>query len=156
MHGRFGQPEYLPAVNGPQWKAYVADGKLEGECRRLAIRCNGIVQRSQDMSVSIASSRSVAVRLPVFAFPAWRASVDGVAQPYAFDKATGLVLVELAPGTHIVTLGWSRLPEEITGLWISAGALCILLGGLVFVRRRKNVVPPVLASSFETTSDTLL
>jgi len=149
MHGRFGQPEYMPAVHGPHWEAYVADGKLAGECRRLGIRCDVTSQRSHDMNVSIASSRSVAVRLPVFAFPAWRASVDGVTQPYAFDKDTGLLLVQLPPGTHVVALGWSRLPAEVTGLWISAGALCILLGSLAFFRRRTGEVQSALPSLSE-------
>ena len=148
MRGNFGQPEYVPAVARPQWKDYANDGKLPGECERLGIRCEAIRQRSHDLSVTVTTDRAVSLRLPLFAFPAWRASVDGVTQDYATDKETGLLLVQVPAGTHAVTLRWSRLPAETTGLWISAGALCILLGGLVFSSyRRTTVAQPVLSSS---------
>jgi len=153
MHGRFGQPEYLPAVHSPRWEAYVADGKLPGECKRLGIQCEAIRQHTHDLSTTITASQAVSVRLPVFAFPAWRASVDGVTQPYAVDKATGLLLVQVPPGTHLVTTSWSRLPSEVTGLWISAGALCILLGILVFSRKSKNGAQPVFSSPGKHTVD---
>lgn len=145
MTGNFGQPEYLPAVSGPRWKEYVADGKLGGECRQLSIGCNEINHRTHDFSVVIDTPRTVFVRLPVFAFPAWRVSVDGLAQASTADIDTGLVLVELPPGRHKVAMSWSRLPAEIIGLWISTGALVVLLGALAILRLRQchGAVQPV-------------
>jgi len=138
MTGSFGQPEYLPAVSGPRWKEYVADGKLVGECRRLEIGCSEINHRTHDFSVVIDTPRTVSVRLPVFAFPAWRVIIDGLAQASTADIDTGLVLVELPPGRHRVAMSWSRLPAEIIGLWISTGALIVLLGALAMLSLRQR------------------
>jgi hypothetical protein len=139
MSGRFGQPEYHPAVRGPHWQAYAADGKLAGECRRLAIRCAAIEQRTHDFSVVIDTQRAINVRLPVFAYPGWRVSVDGQVQAnLVADKETGLILVSLPQGRHVVALTWSGTPADITGLWISGGALCILLGALAISSLRQR------------------
>jgi len=145
MAGRFGQPEYVPAVRGPAWTRYLDDGKLEGECRRLGLACSALRQRSHDLSVVIETPRAASVRLPLFAFPAWEASVDGQAQPRAFDPASGLLQVNLAPGRHVVTVRWARLPAEVAGLWVSAAALLVWLGLLAVGRRRAALPAPEAA-----------
>lgn len=134
MTGRFGQPEYLPAVAGPGWKRYADSGKLDGECRRLDIACGELRHRTHDLSVVISTEKSVRVRLPLFAFPAWQASVDGQVQPYAVDKETGMFQVDLPAGRHQVVLRWVPLPAENIGKWISAATLC-LLAAVLFIQR---------------------
>jgi hypothetical protein len=127
MKGRFGQPEYHPAVRGPHWTQWVADGKLDGECRRLDIRCDALVQRTHGLSVTIETPRDVAVRLPVFAFPAWGLSVDGQPQALVADPDTGLPLVQLAAGRHQVALVWAGTPADAVGRGVSLAALAVLL-----------------------------
>lgn len=141
MEGRFGQPEYIPAVRGPDWKQYLEADKFVGECARLRIACSGAVQRTHDFSARIVTSAPVALRLPVLAFPAWRVAVDGAPVPLVADSATGLILVKLAPGEHRVTTTWSRMPAEVIGLWITGGAFLLLLGGLALARRRARQAP---------------
>lgn len=136
MQGRFGQPEYIPAVRGPDWKQYLETNKFVGECSRLRIDCSETVQRTHDFSTRIATSTPVQVRLPVLAFPAWRVAVDGAQVALTADPATGLVLVELAPGSHRVTTSWSHLPAQVIGWWISAIAFIVLLGVLFLARPR--------------------
>ena len=136
MEGRFGQPEYIPAVRGPGWKQYLETHKFVGECTRLGIGCSEMVQRTHDFSARIVTSAPVEVRLPLLAFLAWSVAVDGVPVALVADSATGLVLVKLEPGAHRVTTTWSRMPAEVTGLWISGIALMVLLGGLLAGRRR--------------------
>lgn len=131
MRGRFGQPEYLPAVQGPEWKRYVDSGMLEGECQRMAIVCSELRHRTHELSVMVATHKAVQIRLPMFAFPAWQASVDGKAQPYAVDKGTGLFQVNLPRGRHLVALRWVPLPAENTGYWISGVSLCLLAAVLL-------------------------
>lgn len=144
MSGRFGTAEYHPAVRGAEWKTYAENGKLPAECARLGIGCASIVHRSHDFSATIDTPRPVAVRLPLFAYPAWGVKVDGVPQPTVADKATGLILVELPPGRHVVTLAWVRMPSETVGIGISLAALFVLLGVLAWprLRRRKTPVQP--------------
>jgi hypothetical protein len=137
MQGRFGQPEYIPAVRGPEWKQYLETNKLMGECTRLKIECTDTVQRTHDFSFRIVTSVPVEVRLPVLAFPAWRVEVDGAPVALAADDATGLILVTLSPGEHRITLIWSRMPAEVIGLGITGSAFLALLGYLVIARQRR-------------------
>lgn len=125
--GRFGQPEYLLAARGPHWPEYVKAGALAGDCARLRIECTGIVKTSHGFAATITTPRPLSLRLPVFAFPAWQATVNGQPQAYHADKETGVITLDLAPGMHAVELRFGRLPAEITGFWISGGALCMLL-----------------------------
>jgi hypothetical protein len=141
MEGRFGQPEYIPAVRGPDWKQYLEADKFVGECTRLRIACSNTVQRTHDFASRIVTSVPVAVRLPVLAFPAWRVAVDGVPVALAADSATGLIVVKLAPGEHRITTAWSRMPAEVTGVWITGIAFLVLLAGLLVARRRADKGP---------------
>lgn len=136
MSGRFGQPEYVPAVRGPAWRQYLDAGKFDGECARLQIACGSTVQRSHDFATQVTNATAVSLRLPLLAFPAWRVEVDGRAVPLVADPATGLVQVTLAPGTHTVTTGWSRMPAENIGWAITGSAVVLLLGGAAWRRRR--------------------
>lgn len=141
MQGTFGQPEYLPAVRGPQWKKYVQDGMLAGECRRLGIECQATPDNdSHHFATVITTSEAVSVRLPRFAYPAWQLALDGTVQPLVAERATGVVVAQLPPGRHVVSLRWIGLPADRTGRRIALGALVILLGLFAygFVRRRKQ------------------
>jgi hypothetical protein len=134
MVGRFGQPEYIPAVRGPQWKQYLEADKFTGECARLHVDCSDTVQRTHDFSSRIVAADPVRLRLPVLAFPAWKVTVDGAPVTLVADKATGLILVALTPGEHRVMATWSAMPAQVAGWWIT-GAACLVLLGLVIVGR---------------------
>ena len=136
FNGRFGQPEYLLAVRGPLWIDYANAGALAGDCARLNIECSDVVQRSHAFTATIKTPRPLRLRLPVFAFPAWQATVNDQAKTVYIDKETGVIALDLAPGVHKVTLQFGRLPAEITGLWMSAGALLILLLLALHARRK--------------------
>ena len=138
--GRFGQPEYLLAVRGPLWKEYAAAGGLAHDCSRLEIACSNIVKRSHSFKVDIDTPRAVTVRLPIFAFPAWEATVNGQPQSVVIDRDTGLVALQLAPGRHQIALRFGRLPVEIAGLWVSAVAALVLACLFVLGRYRLDPV----------------
>lgn len=144
MMGRFGQPEYIPAVRGPAWQQYLEGDKWVGECARLKIECKDSVQHTHTFSTQIATAVPVAVRLPILAFPAWRVSVQGRPVELVADRTTGLILVELAPGMHRITVTWSRMPAEVIGLWITGSAFMILLGGTAIARWRGNGKAPAV------------
>jgi hypothetical protein len=124
--GRFGQPEYLLAVRGPLWQDYAKSGALAGDCARLGIGCRDIAKGSHSFAVTVDTPRALTLRLPVFAFPAWQASVDGRDQAFHVDQETGVIALDVGPGVHVLRLRFARLPAEVTGLWISALALGIL------------------------------
>jgi hypothetical protein len=135
MAGRFGQPEYLLAVRGPLWDDYTKNGMLAGECARLQIRCEEPAPRlTHAYTAVIDTPRTVTLRLPMVAFPAWGLVVDGAPQALRADPDTGLVRVDLTPGRHAVGLRWVGLPAERTGWLITLVAL-VALAVLLFLHR---------------------
>lgn len=146
VQGNFGQPEYVPAVARPAWKTYAENGKLPGECARLGLQCEAIQHRTHDFTATITAPQAVSVRLPLFAFPAWRVSVDGAQQANRPDADTGLVRVDVPAGRHVVTLGWARTKAETAGLWISAVALLVLAALMLWSRRNAAVPQAAVAS----------
>lgn len=139
LRGDFGQVEYLTANRGPHWDKYNASGGLVGECARLGVACREIATHSHASVVSISSDRPVSIRLPVFSFPGWRVSIDGAEQGIATDPDTGLLLVTVESGSHIVATRWGGTPAEPMAMFASlAAAVCLLIVFLlgIFVRRR--------------------
>jgi hypothetical protein len=143
MSGKFGQPEYIPAVRGPAWKQYLEAGKFAGECTRLGIGCSDTLQRTHEFSTSVSAVGPISVRLPLFAFPAWRVAVDGQPVSLAADSSTGLILVTLPAGEHRIAATWSRMPAEIVGWWLTAGAVLVLAAVMFSGRARRRRTPPV-------------
>lgn len=140
--GRFGQPEYLLGARGPQWKDYAENGSLARDCERLGLSCSGVEKRSHAFAVTVDAPRAVSLRLPLFGFPAWQATLDGKAHDWRLDPETGVILIDLPAGRHDVALRFARLPSEVAGLWISAGALLVLLVLVLLARRRTRDLAP--------------
>jgi hypothetical protein len=139
LQGEFGQVEYLTAQRGPHSDQYKANGGLAGECARLTIVCREIATNSHASAVSITADRAISIRLPRFSFPGWRVSVDGTEQSIAPDLDTGLLLVTLPSGRHIVATRWGGTPPEPTARLISLAASACLLAvflSRIFMRRR--------------------
>lgn len=142
MAGEFGQPEYLVAQRGKDWDAYNKAGKFAGECSRLGIECTIQLARSHEATVSITTARGAVVRLPIFAFPGWRLSVDGQARPIVADPLTGLIAVEVTAGTHQIHTRWGGVAAERIGNVVSLAAIIgvglYLCGGLIVRLRRSK------------------
>lgn len=156
MQGRFGQPEYIPAVRGPDWKAYLADGKLAGECARLEIVCNTSLRQTHAQTFVIETARPVSVRLPLLAYPAWAMTVDGERRPLTADPATGLALAQLSSGRHTVALSWAGLPAEAAGRTVSALACLVCLGWYLAARRRARAARRLSAPGTTAGSEGLM
>jgi hypothetical protein len=154
MGGRHGQNEYLLTVRGPHWKDYIANGKLAGECKRMAIVCTEEpVRHTHAFTTTIDTPHPVTLRLPIFAYPAWGVYVDDVAQPLVPDPDTGLVAVAVPAGHHVARLTWIGLPIEKRGTAVTFGALAFLAAilGLQWrkVRRRSS------SQDFESTASSV-
>lgn len=141
--GRFGQPEYQLGARGPQWRDYAEHGSLAQDCASAGVACTGVDKRSHAFSLTVDAPQAARLRLPLFGFPAWQATVDGRAQEWRLDPATGAIVLDLPAGRHDVALRFGRLPVEVTGLWISGAALLVLLALLLLARRRAGATPGV-------------
>ena len=131
-----GAREYDLRSAGPGWHSY-AKGGFERDCRRAGLDCKQLPPTGDHLVFQVNAPKPQLVRLPTFAFPAWRATVDGAAAPLETNQ--GMVAVMLSQGRHEVALTWRRLPEEIAGLWITllTAAAALWLGW----RQRKVPVP---------------
>ncbi|MGI8914919.1 MAG: hypothetical protein ACR2JY_14240, partial [Chloroflexota bacterium] len=104
---------------------------------------------SRQERFSVTRSQPGPVVLPVLAFPGWQAAIDG--RPVAAHPApaSGLISVDVAAGSHTVTLQFHDPPAARLGDIVSLVALLVALGlcavGWVGSRPRNNVEadPPV-------------
>ncbi len=125
-----GAPEYLPAQAGPQWREWAKSGGFAAEAAKAGIAILAKERGSGGYSWRLSCASQAEIRFPVFAFPAWRLSRNGVDLAYAVDRQTGLIQVKLPAGTQDLRLEWQGAPWEDAGRVISAAALAVLLMGL--------------------------
>jgi hypothetical protein len=125
-----GAPEYLPAQAGPQWREWARTGGFATEAAKAGIVILAEERGSGGYSWRLSCVSQAEIRLPVFAFPAWRLSMNGVESAYQIDRRTGLIQVTLPAGTQDLRLEWQGAPLEDAGRVISAAALAVLLMGL--------------------------
>jgi hypothetical protein len=132
-----GQAEYRLAGQGEQWEDYYRAGGLAAECRELMLACRTIETSSRLQAWSVSGAHPAHLRLPLFAFPAWRVTIDGAAASTASDPATGLISINLPAGAHRVAATWKRLGVERAGLVISG--LAVLGLAILALRRGSSV-----------------
>lgn len=143
MKGEFGQPEYLVAHRGNNWRQYNKEGQFAGECRRLGVHCEVLLRQSHSSAMWITSPHDATVRLPIFAFPGWLLLVDGLRQQIAADPETGLISVKISAGRHEVRTSWEGTLAERVGNRISIGGLALVIACIIFrtwFRRRSATV----------------
>lgn len=138
--GYSGVQEYELNWAKPAYVAYAHKG-FPGFCQDAGLRCEAPLRVESGMDFRITADRPTAVVLPIFHYPAWRIR-DGARQ-FATepDPDTGLVRVELSPGTHYLQLRWEATEVERKGLYGTLAGLAILilyaLGARAVARRRK-------------------
>jgi hypothetical protein len=103
--------------------------------RLAVVSGRGEVEIVRDVThLLVARSRAeteVAVRLRIFAFPGWQATVDGVPVPVRTDPATGGILLALPAGEHEVRVAFAATPIRRTGAIVTL--LTLVLGGAAWI-----------------------
>ena len=122
-----GQAEYRLVGQGEHWEDYYRAGGLAAECREQMLACRTIETSSRLQAWTVSGAHPAHLRLPLFAFPAWRVTIDGAAASTASDPATGLISVDLPAGAHRVAATWKRLGVERAGLVITGLAALALV-----------------------------
>jgi len=80
-------------------------------------------------------ARAGELRLPIFWFPGWWVSVDGVFQPAYPCAGTGVICTQVTSGTHAVAAEWRPTPIYHVG---SAISLVTLAGLMLWAASRKK------------------
>lgn len=108
------------------------------ECTAKHVVCQAGARRGRGMDWMIDASRPIALRLPIYCFPAWAVIVNGVSQTSSCDPQLALVSVNLRQGRSTVRVEWQMLPEEKTGLLLSLAALLGLVAMTVCQRIKRS------------------
>lgn len=133
----FSDSNMIPAVYGPDWRGYGKHGGLWGECKRLDVRCEILDNKPQGRRWRVVLPPGVSgptdLSLPAFAFPTWSVVVNGAQRERHVDPATGAIVAHLVPGSNVIELRWTPLPEERAG-WAVTGVSAVLLIALAAMR----------------------
>lgn len=131
-----GTPEYLLKWAKPAYADY-AKGGFAGECSRRNAVCSNAERSSSGLQWKVTTASDGPLVLPQFHFPAWAVTIDGNPVPHTIDPATGLISVDVPPGTHVIATRWVPTPAERYGAWLSVAALLGLLG-VASLRRHRS------------------
>jgi hypothetical protein len=100
----------------------------------------GSRQNARRWIIEVQAQSSCRIVVPQFWFPGWQASGSGLDKNFTVHSAreSGLVQIEVPPGTHSIDLRLSDLGPERIGRWVSLGSLCVLGLAAAFLRFRKK------------------
>lgn len=68
------------------------------------------------------------VRILVYYFPGWRATIDGISAPYRHSGRQGLIELDVPAGTHRIDLRMGATPPRRLGTLLAWGTVVVLLG----------------------------
>jgi uncharacterized membrane protein YfhO len=105
--------------------------------------CRALAATTNRQSWEIRTPGATYLRLPVFGFPAWQATIGGKPSRITRDSETGLIGIKVPAGTHVVMISWGRLPVEKAGLAIS---FATILGLALLAWRRRRASEASLGS----------
>jgi len=132
--------EYRPATAKPAFRDYLDRGGFSADCAGRGAECRVVRQRSTLQEFRVRTTGPMAIRIPLFCYPAWQVMRGGEKSATACDTATGLLEVQAAAGDNDFLVRWEPLPEERTGQWCSMAGLAVflVLGVAGRVRRRAS------------------
>lgn len=81
----------------------------------------------------INSAESFPLRLFLFAFPGWEATVDDQPVTYEIGKPEGFIVVPVPAGEHTVDVRFGSTPARQWGWAISVSALLLTVAGALFI-----------------------
>lgn len=133
-----GQPEMRPAGVSQNWYEWIRNGGFQAECGRHGATCTTVINRTHERQWNITLPEPANLRLPLFAFPGWKFNA-GLPQAINMDKDSGLAMVTLPAGNHVIQAHWQTMTAEWRGLGVSLVFL-LATAVLVFpVRRRQSI-----------------
>ncbi len=113
-----GLEEYrtLPAIHsGMAGKGF----SFAQDCAARGAVCGAGQREGRGMDWDVSARAATRLRLPVYCFPAWKMSVNGLAAPADCDPSTGLVETGIPAGKSVIQLRWQMLPLERAGMALS-------------------------------------
>jgi hypothetical protein len=126
--------EYVPRAVPLSWLRALDVGSVPPLVSQLdggAVRADVLSSTAEDRLLRIDAPAGGAIAVRLFAFPGWRAAVDGTPVATRVDPRTGAFVFDLSPGAHDVRLHfgttWDRTLGRVTSLvsWLAFGAFLL-------------------------------
>jgi hypothetical protein len=123
--------EYLPPAAQP--RPYTSAWLNTGQRQRVQavagdLRAAQLVDwRTDRQSWRVATAAGAALVFPTLYWPGWRAEVNGAPAALRPAPGAGLIMLDLPPGAHSVTLRLARTPLRLAAELLSLAALLLLL-----------------------------
>lgn len=138
--GYRGIPEYeLIWAKRDAYLQYANQG-FEAECQRRQVTCKPVKRTRTGIAVETVADQPTQLVLPLFFYPAWTLTVNGVARDTALDGSTGLMTVDLARGKQLIEITWRWTRIEVISMWVTiVSALGLFM--VSFSHRVRRQVP---------------
>ena len=137
-----GQRGFEPATAGQAWKETDAHAILEQSCRRPEVRhCATLLDQAHHRIWEVTLDHPARMLFPLFAFPAWRATIDTVPVQSGIDPDLGVIVIAVPAGRHLVGVEWAPLPPERIGAAVSLLAAGVLALALLWQKYRVGPQP---------------
>jgi hypothetical protein len=133
-----GLDEYRTKASHPERKR-VHSFDWTRQCADHGAVCGAGERFERGLRWRVETGQATALLLPVYDYPAWQLSVNGLAVATQPDASSGLVVAHLPKGKSVLNLQWMPLPEERRGIYLSLLAL-LLLGMIVIAQRRSPAI----------------
>jgi hypothetical protein len=132
--------EYLTAAAAsprPYTSAWLNSGKRD----QVAVLSGSLVSASvarwstrQEWSLAV-DDAGATVQFPTLLWAGWRATIDGAPAELRTQPGSGLMIIDLPPGEHALTLILERTPVRLAAEWLSLIAFIVVVALLVGGRR---------------------
>ncbi|MCA9928343.1 MAG: hypothetical protein KC419_07700, partial [Anaerolineales bacterium] len=90
----------------------------------------------------VVTPKQFRLRLFLFDFPGWEATVDGDPAETELGRPEGFLIVKVPAGEHLVDVQFKNTPARNTAVFITLGSLLVTIIAAVVLRRRQGVLLP--------------
>jgi hypothetical protein len=128
----FGKPDPDDPDANPIWSTD------QGSCQATFLRAGGNQTNPEHLTIHAAIGHAGYLVLRLVRFPAWRIRVNGQIITGSPKRDDGLIVVQVPQGPVDLTIDWTTTPDVVTGRWVSAISLLLLIALCLLELRHKG------------------
>jgi len=137
---RHAQKHPQPDTLWPDYEAGRPPQKLDPASLPAGATVQTLSHRAEADVLRINTPQKFTATLRTLYWPGWRAYLDDQPAPIAVTAKTGLILVDIPPGEHTLTLQLESTPLRTAGLWLTLASTVILI--IISVRPFSFILHP--------------
>jgi hypothetical protein len=134
--------EYLPRlVDWPSFESLPPRGERQDAYLTAEGSVRVLSWSSHRRTLEVDTPAENRLTVATFAYPGWRAAVDGAPVPIGDDNPYRAISIDVAPGRHLVELAFGSTPDRRNGAGVGLASLAAVLLAWGFVRGRRLKLP---------------